>query len=212
MIDLRFKPLPKWQEPRGLGERKAAFKMNYQKTLNLLEYELRKLDATGIIIEAGFESKDIRNDGWPRRDQIPKHPGVVLYYNTPVGLAQSFRFPSGTYSTYEANVHAIALTLQSLRAIDRYGVTLGHQQYIGFMLPAPSEGSLTAEDAAKVVSRISNAYGDIAILHNFDVYRQAYRAAAALSHPDVAGASNEWNMLQSAKRILDLHHGQAAAK
>jgi len=135
MIDARFRPLPKWPEPRPLQMRTSQFKSTYAKTLNVLEYELGKLDARNIVIEAGFALADIRNDGWPRGKVRPTHPGIILYFD---GADGTMRFPCGTYSDFDSNMHAIALTLANLRAIDRYGVTMGHEQYQGFkQLAAP---------------------------------------------------------------------------
>lgn len=190
--------------------------MSYAKTLDLLEFELSKLFARSITVEAGFKLDQIRNDGWPLSKAFPRHPGVVLYFKNRQG--QDLRFPSGHYSTYEANLHAIALTLESLRAIDRYGVTLGHQQYIGFMLEAPKK--LSVEEAADFIQINSDHAASVqGIIANREAFTDAYRTAAKRLHPDAPGAANEhpcirlavcrtlWNLLQQAREVLNLHHG-----
>lgn len=42
MIDLRFRPLPEWKEPAELAKVRSQFRATYSKTLELLEFELKK--------------------------------------------------------------------------------------------------------------------------------------------------------------------------
>jgi hypothetical protein len=208
LIDLRFRPLDKWRDSPPLQHSRAAFKMSYNKTLDLLERELNNLKAKNIVIEAGFSLTQIRNDGWPYGGQAPKHAGVVLYFKNKEG--RDLRFPSGRYSSWTANIHAIALTLESLRAIDRYGVTTGQQQYIGFAaLEAPKQ--LTLEDAALFVSLHSGieSLNWRFIRDSGESFLLAYRNAAKRLHPDSPGADNVhlWNTLQQARELLAAHHG-----
>jgi len=39
--------------------------------------------------------------------------------------------------------------------------------------------------------------------------RQAIRRAAAKTHPDAGGRSDDFQLVQEAKRILEVHHGGA---
>lgn len=207
MLDARFKPLLKWNRQPALEYRRAPFKTAYNKTLDKLEYELRKLDATDIVVEAGYSREQIRNDGWPRGGTRPSHAGVVLYFKSVDG---PLCFPCGTYASMEDNIHAIALTLENLRAIDRYGVTLQHQQYLGFAaLPAPATHG-TVEQAAALLGEIANVPARD-VLHSREAYRGAYRAAAARLHPDTGGDRNAWEALQNASVLLEEHHAHAKA-
>lgn len=207
MLDVRFRPLDKWPENTPLGKRHAHFKTPFNRTLDMIEYELRKLGATEILIEAGFTLPDLRNDGWPRGGAEPSHPGVILYFKSKEG---PMRFPCGTYSTWRDNLHALALTLENLRAIDRYGVTLGHQQYLGFRaLPPATTKFATLEDAAQFLEIQCGGLATLSpILDSPDSYRSAYREAARRLHPDNAsGNQHLWNLLTEAKTLLDQHHG-----
>lgn len=204
MIDLRFRPLDKW--PTELAGKKPAFTMKYDKTLDLLEHELRKLGTSNVLIEAGFGLQQIRNDGWPHSGTRPAHPGVVLYFDSAEG---PMKFPCGTYNSWTANLHAIALTLANLRAIDRYGVTLTHQQYAGFkMLPA-ADSRATVREAALIVASFAARPVDY-ILENFECYRVAYRLAVRRCHPDQStGREQEWTDLQRAKAVLEAYYAAA---
>lgn len=209
MLDARVRPLAKWKEKIPLEYRKPQFRSTYTKTLDALEYELNKLEAHDILIEAGYNLQQIRNDGWPRGGTSPSHPGVILYFKSKDG---PLRFPCGTYSTFEANLHAIALTLENLRAIDRYGVTLGHQQYLGFKELPPAQGEgWTVEDAAKwLLTRGGYPVTERSVkdtLDISDVYRSLYKKVAMDLHPDRGGALDQFHVLQTVAKLLDEHHG-----
>ena len=212
MIDLRFRPLKAWpKEQRPLAGLRDKFKTGWPATLEILEYELRKQRALTIEIAAGFGMGDIRNDGWPMTGRRPSHPGVILSFTTDQG---KLTFPCGNYGRYEANIHAIALTLTNLRAIDRYGVSHG-QQFAGFaQIAAPaSERAMSNEEAAGIIVGIARPQNEMAIslisvvLQDQTIFNALYRDAAAIVHPDKPGGSREyWDTLEAAKAVLDKHH------
>ena len=211
MIDLKFRPLAEWREPTELSNVRSQFRASYQRTLDLLEFELKKIHATDIVVEAGFARQDIRNDGWPRNGARTTHAGVVLYFRTTEG---DLRFPCGTFRTFEANLHAIALTLENLRAIDRYGATAGHQQYLGFKAiaaPGTAARQWSVDEAAQWLSDANTEHdisfvAPVQLVTNLEAYRHAYRACAAVLHPDRGGKPEAWNELQSVKAVLDSWH------
>lgn len=174
---------------------------------------LKKIHASNVIVEAGFARHQIRNDGWPQNDAKPAHAGVVLYFRNTDG---DFRFPCGTYRTFEANLHAIALTLENLRAIDRYGATSSHQQYMGFkQLEAGAAGGKvwTLEAAAAWMKAEGDrdigdsVISEVQLVTNQEYYRETYRALAKSLHPDGGGRDSErWNDLQGVKQVLDAWH------
>lgn len=213
MIDLRFRPLAKWTRTPALGYARSQFKMPYPKTLDLLERELTKLDAREVIIEAGFAREKIRNDGWPFQAAVPSHPGVVLYFKTAEGAME---FPCGTYGTFDENLHAIALTLENLRAIDRYGVTLGHQQYAGFLALPPAPKEWTVDQAAEFIAGCGTGAEEAGgvtkklIIESTEAYRKAYRKAATVLYPHTPAKNDGWHQLSLARAILDQHHGLKA--
>jgi hypothetical protein len=207
MLDARFRPLPKWMRKPDLGWERPRFRTAYNKALDALEYELDKLYARDVFIEAGFQLGQLRNDGWPRGGQKPTHPGIVLYFTTQDGAME---FPCGTYENFEANLYAIALTLENLRAIDRYGVTLGHQQYRGFMAIEAAPKQLTVEQAVEFVA-LASGLPSRDVFSSAEAYRGAYRAAARRLHPDVAGTPDGFHKLNQAKEVLDRHHGLGTA-
>lgn len=203
MIDLRFRPVEKWPTQTTGKRKRAVFRSSYTKTLNLLEDELRKLSALDIVIQAGFSLDQIRNDGWPRGGQSPKHPGIILSCRS---RGQSLSFPCDTYDTWQDNIHAIALSLNALRAVDRYGVTKGAEQYRGFAQLGAPVAAGTPKSAALVFALFSKI-PDVEILSNADSARQAFKAAIKVTHPDRGGRQEDFHMVMQAKDVLEAAMG-----
>lgn len=208
MIDLRFRH---FADPKRTKERKAAqFRSDYTATLNKLEYELQRLAATDIVIQAGFSSSDIRNDGWPRSGAKPQHPAVLLHFTSGPfkSNANQLSFPSDQYATYHANLHAIALTLEALRAVDRHGVTKGNEQYVGFaQITAPGESQST-HWAASLVLQLAEGYPEDTpqVLLNRAFYQRVYRDALRKVHPDAApGRREDFDALMRANDLMTKH-------
>ena len=201
MIDARFRYLA---DPRRHKSRKRAqFRTTYDKILNKLEYELNRLHAKEITIEAGFAQGNIRNDGWPRSGAKVEHPAVVLHFTS---KGNSLNFPSDAHDSYEHNLYAVALTLEALRAVDRHGVSQGTEQYTGFaQLHAPGESASLAW-AAETVNKLSQYSTTVErMIANEGDYRNAFRAAARIVHPDVGGKREDFDELIRAASIIDEH-------
>jgi hypothetical protein len=207
MLDLRFRPLEKWKETKPLRWVNGQFRMPWNKTLDALEEELKKLKARDIIVEAGFKLAEIRNDGWPRGGAEPSHPGVILYFTKG---KDTLRFACGTYQSWRQNIHAIYLTLESLRAVDRYGATAGQEQYTGFkQLPPSSKEIWSAETAAIwLCARTPWCATSDALLRNYDDFRRAYRECASALHPDKGGSADLFQALGEVSRVLEEHFKQ----
>lgn len=215
MIDLRFVPLDLAAFPGGARKTRRAstvFSSKYQRTLDRLEHELDQLKAVDVIIQAGYIREDIRNDGWPRSTAQAKHPAVVLSFRSREAN-QEYSFPCDTFTRFEHNLHAIAFTLEALRAVNRYGVTRGYEQYKGFaqLAAPPDESRWSVDAAAEWLASMAPGFAKVPILESEASYRAAYKRAAMLLHPDSnPGAQSEWHRLQQAKTLLDQHFAQSS--
>lgn len=210
MLDATFRPLHVWpQPPTPASDRQSghAFKAGWQSTLSLLEHELRQIDARDVVIEIDVEERDIRNDGWPRADARPRSVGVVLSFRHPeIG---PLRYPCDRFGTWQANLRAIALALEALRKVDRYGVTRRGEQYTGWKaLPASTQPVMTTEQAAHRVAKYSG-YLAGEIVRDAEIARNAIRQAQAETHPDRGGSADAFALIGEAKRILTAHFGGA---
>lgn len=205
-VEYQFRPISTWPGELRRNRKRATFRAIYNDTITKLQRELNHLRATRVVIEAAVNEKDIRNDGLIRSDAKPQHPGVILSFATPSG---PLRFPCDTYDTLQDNLRAIALALEALRSVDRYGVTRRGEQYSGWkQLPGGTvEPAMDLKTAATVLSNWTTfTAGEVC--HSLQHYRDAYREAAKRTHPDLTGGDDKnFKLLQEAKRVLDQHHG-----
>lgn len=221
MIDLRFVSISQWPIAPTAERRNAPFRTSYTKTLNLLESELKKIGARDIVVEAFYSLDQIRNDGWPRANVNPREPGAILSFRKQDGPRfqrdgkwfvnlTPLSFPCDTYHHIEHNIHAIALSLEALRAVDRYGVTRRSEQYAGWkrIEAPPAAGFQSKEDAAWFISTQAVPAGPPAIIveliHDAAYRQEWYRAAAKRLHPDAPAGSHElFVKLQQANTMLE---------
>lgn len=170
---------------------RSAFRATYSQTLKLLEYEVSCLRARNVIIAAGFSPSMIRNDGWPYARAVAQHPACAVYFQR--GASENLVFQCDNYVSFPENLRAVALTLQSLRAVDRYGVSKLGEQYRGWLALAPADPAQTLADKSGMpVER------DPGGAVSADWVRKAYRKAASIYHPDVSADQDAWLEVQQA--------------
>lgn len=203
------------RSPFGAGMR-GGF---WTATETLLRREAAALGTRELVLELDLRDRDLRQDGWIRSDARPASPRVAVALLHPQLSWLRYhcdRYEGGgwldlAHAGWQANVRAIALSLEALRAVDRHGVTGKGEQYIGFKQlssstttrPAPQ----TPECAAAILANESDEI-DAEILTDPDVARRAYRAAVKRTHPDVLGGNDEaFADVQAARELLDAYHG-----
>lgn len=188
------------------------FQATWNKTLKDLARELDHLHATDVILEIGVQPGELRLDGTLRSRARVAHPGVRMSFQTRDHGALSYTCDTyaGNWAhqmpDWQANVRAIVLTLESLRAVDRYGATKG-EQYAGFKaLPAGSGatplGGLTKSDAVALFDELSGSdewqkvEGGLAV---------AFKRARAAAHPDRHdGDRSLWDQVEQSAKVLGL--------
>lgn len=201
-MNVRFRPLGHWPHPDTRPRRpRRTFKASWSDTLNLLERELDHLDAGNIVIQADFAEDDIRLDGWPRANaRQPSHPGIIVSFESGYGPLQ---YATDSHEYWQHNLRGIALGLQALRAVDRYGITRSGEQYKGWnALPMSTGGPTTVEQAATIIASYSPAHPEDVIRDDV-MRRSAIREALRQSHPDHGGNSSAFDLVQRARRILE---------
>jgi len=207
MLKAHFARLDSWPGPRTETREEGQWKASWLQVLDLLEYELGRLDATDIVIQIEDPEgiKGIRNDGSYRmvtQYHFPDKPGVVLTFESPKG---SISMPCDRYFDWKNNLRAIGLALKALRAVDRYGVTRGNEQYKGWArLEAPSPEP-DREGAIETIASILNAPRD-AVAQNPAAF---VKEARIRYHPD--GVTDEQTkkyrhemtvLIEKAERVL----------
>jgi hypothetical protein len=211
------RPLSGWDGPRTPHpDRRSryAFRASWADTLELLERELRYLDARDLVLEADFREQDLRLDGMPRSSaREPIDPGVRLSFESKHG---PLVYQCDSVDYWKANVRSIALGLDALRAVDRYGITRRAQQYAGWRQigsgPAiVTEPPMDRAAAARLLvlwayPHPSNAVENPGRAHaleqgllDLDVIA---RRAQRHTHPDTGGDAEHFGAVQRAIAVL----------
>lgn len=159
------------------------FRSGWTATMELLTKELEKLGASGAVIELALTENEIRLDGWPRSGARPSHPGVVVSFDSRHG---PLRYGTDAFPDWQANVRAIALGLEALRKVERYGIGKRGEQYQGWR-QLTAGPVMTREEAQ-------------ALLDEYGGERKALQA----SHPDTGGSQEEFEKVQGARETLGL--------
>jgi hypothetical protein len=171
-----FKTQRSWNDP---------FRSDWSSTLHTLEFELQKLGASYAIIELAIGPQDIRLDGWPKAHARASHPGVVVSFDSKYG---DLRYGTDRYPNWQANVRAIALGLEALRKVDRYGISRRGEQYKGWAQLTAGGGSMSPDEAIECLE----AWG-------------GEKKALMRTHPDTReeGATDEdFERVQQARSVL----------
>lgn len=205
----QFEPLTAWPLPPTKPRRSPQFRTSYDRTLRQLTVELDHLKARGAVaiqVVTGNGSADLRKDGMLASRAKVIHPGVRISFESMFGplTYASDAFEGAYYGQppdWQANLRAIVLGLEALRAVDRYGITRSGEQYRGWQALASSTGSSAgmSRDVALSVLR-EEAHSPIASGTPADV-----RMAKLNAHPDRNdGRRERWDALMAALEALGL--------
>lgn len=170
-------------------------------TLEVLDRELRMLGARNAEMLVAIAPADFRQDGKPRAQAKAAHPGVIVSFDSKVG---HLSWPCDTFTTWQDNLRAIALALEALRKVDRYGVTKRGEQYRGFLaieaMAAP-EGFATVGDALAFLGRFTGL--GVAEMRLIDgAPARALRKAQRETHPDAGGDAATFQRVSLAEAML----------
>jgi hypothetical protein len=215
---LTFRPIDQW--PDGWRDRLRArpttpFRASYSDTLEVLDREARHLDTRSAVLQVDTEpGRGVRMDGQLRADAVVHHPGVILTLDTARHGVLVYRCDTfdgwGRHPGWQANLRAVALGLEALRKVDRYGIADAGQQYAGFgaLPPARAMGgaTMTAEEAATFLWSEAFADGppddDLVTLVTAEGIDRVYRLAVKAHHPDAGGDPATFRRLTEARDLL----------
>lgn len=207
-----FRPIDQWSgEPTPAWKRKSkyTFKGTYDSTLRLLDDELRHLNAAELVIQLEMGERDIRLDGMPRSNATPKGPAVIVSFESKHG---PLRYATDVFDHWHANLRAIALGLEALRKVERYGITQRGEQYTGWKqlgsgieMPAPVMSRYEAYEVVRVLTDSDRSHDEVVMAHtrNPEQWKAIWRDASRRAHPDTGGSTADFQRLQEAKRVLD---------
>lgn len=194
--NMTVRPIQQWPGELTAQRRRSSFKAGWGDTIELLGRELRAIGARDVVLQVAMTEKDFRIDGYPRATAKATHPGVILSLQSDVG---PLSWPCDTFDSWQDNIRGIALSMEALRKVDRYGVTKRGEQYTGWQqLPA---GGATP-DGADEAEVLIYSYVGVGELDQASL-PEAYRRARRNTHPDRNnGDRTDWNRVESAADVL----------
>lgn len=162
------------------------FRAGWEDTLYKLESELEKLGARAAVIELALNESSIRLDGWPYAEARPSHPGVIISFDSKHG---PLRYGTDAFPDWKANVRAIALGLEKLRAVERYGIGKKGEQYQGWRALPSGDGTASGPMSTADAEELLESYG-------------GEKKALLATHPDTGGDEAEFERVQEARKLL----------
>lgn len=206
---MTLRPLDTWPGTPTQDRRPAAFASSWRATMEVLDRELKALGPYGLrsvnntyyypksILQIALREQDFRIDGMPKANAAPSHPGVVLSIE-PKGKPP-LSFPCDTFTRWQDNLRGIALGLEALRKVERYGITQTGQQYRGWQA-IEAKGSLTAEAAESFLRQFAGS-----VVDETPTMANVHRRAKAKAHPDRNdGDQTVWDQVAQAAAVLGL--------
>jgi hypothetical protein len=205
----QIEAMDRWPYPATSSRKSSPFRASWADTLELLGRELNHLQVSGAVaMRIVATQADVRLDGMLRASARLQHPGVILSFTSKHGRLS---YPCDTFEGYgsgvpswQVNVRAIALALEALRKVDRYGVTRHGEQYSGWQAieAGPAATFFTADEALRWLREFTNrpAENNRATL---------LRCATRLAHPDTGGKSDDWERVDAARQLLQRPQGGA---
>jgi hypothetical protein len=178
-----WRALASWPYPPGRRMTGDRIRSGWDAALGLLEEEIARLKGSDVVLgvvvsddQVGF-SGQLKAGGRTRF----QHRGVEVSFDT-TGRGRLV-FHTDAYDDVTANVRAIGLGLEALRAVDRHGITSSAEQYAGFAMLPPG-----GPDPARGRQLVEAAGG----------MRQAERR----HHPDAGGEQRDFVDIQAYKASL----------
>lgn len=205
---------------RPAHERTASrFDSSWTQTLELLTREVDKLDGRYLVIGVDVPESALRLDGTLRARAKADSPAVEVAFDSTHGpmLYRCDRFTrasyyGGTAVDWRENVRAIALTLEALRAVDRYGASSSGEQYRGYRQIEAFPAPLAYDGPGIAQARVR--------LHEIGYHRPCdtpctvpdevlLRRARREAHPDRGGSPELWHEVALLAAVIGLEDGQA---
>lgn len=216
MTDPRFeiRPLGLWDRERTRERMSSGqFKAKWSDTITMLKRETEYLGAQVVVCQIDVTEGEIRRDGMLKVGARVGFPGVKISFDSvhgPLTYAtdQYDKLWPGAMPGWQANVRAITLGLQALRAVDRYGITRSGEQYRGWQAisdkPAAHD-DLTMDDAVLIFADATEVRPDF--VRGFaDVIVDSKRSQPFVSPESVTESKMAINRLyRIALKKRDLH-------
>lgn len=168
-------------QPRARHRTDSRFKMNASVAIGELAAELRRFRANKATLSSNIP---LRSNGLPYADDgVFGDPGVALYFERG---GKPFVIACDSYRRPWENIRAVAIAMESLRAIERHGAgQIADQAISGFaQLPAH-----VAQESWWVVLGVESTAAT-------DQINAAHQRLALEAHPDLVGEASTDRMMR----------------
>lgn len=199
---MKVGPIRDWPGELTRSRKSSPFRAGLSDTLDVLDREIWQLTDNRTQRESAelliaIPAGDLwRLDGRPRAHAVAEHPGVIFSLDSKHG---PLSYPCDTFTSWQDNLRAVALALEALRKVDRYGVTKRGEQYRGFLAieaTAAPAGFATVHDAQQWCKVIAGYEPDETWTRR--IFREAQRTA----HPDQGGDAATFQRVSLAEAKL----------
>lgn len=200
-MNVTFRPIDTWPGELTPASRRqpSPFKLGLPESEKLLRYEVGRLGGALLVVQLAIREMDLKVDGRPKIRAEYEHPGVIVSFESRYG---PLRYATDAFDSWPANLRAVALGLEALRKVDRYGISKRGEQYTGWRaLESGGGGISTKQQAERFILNKLGVPGDFP-LTNPDHVRTAYRRLAKTMHPDAGGDPEQFKKLQRARDLL----------
>lgn len=174
--------------------RYSQFQSSWRQTEQLLLAEVKHLSGRDLVLELDVREQDLRLDGTLRANARPSSPAVRVAFGSKHG---PLTYATDRFNSWCDNARAIALGLEALRKVDRYGITKRGEQYTGWKAIEAPHGMTTLEaqellcHTAKIECRPNLSWAAV------------HRKARFSAHPDRHGGDQTlWDQVEEAARVL----------
>ena len=167
--------------PKTEVKQDSRFRQTLSAALNKLKRECQFLGGKELVLSSNYTLGN----------EHPKESGVVAYFNLD---QKPIAIPCDRWRAVEDNVYAIAMTIEAMRGMERWGAKhMITAMFSGFKaLPQKAGG----KDPRTVLG-----FGDTETLTE-DAITAAYKLKAKVAHPDVGGTAEAWAELREAHDLL----------
>ena len=204
---MRVAPIRVWPGALTTSRKASPFSASLGSTLQILDREIWHLTATRAQRESAelliaVPAGDMwRLDGRPRVAARADHPGVIFSLESRHG---HLSYPCDRFTTWQDNLRAIALALEALRKVDRYGVTKRGEQYRGFLAieaTAAPAGFADIDEALSFLGKFTSlGLAEMKVVSGAPA--RALRRAQRDTHPDHGGDAAEFQRVTLAEAKL----------
>lgn len=178
-----WRPLPAWPYPPVRRLEGSRLRAPWETALDRLEDEIARLRGSDVVIGVVVDEGQISFSGQLKAGGRTRfgYRGVEVSFDVP--KRGRLVFHTDAYDDVTANVRAIGLGLEALRAVDRHGITAGAEQYAGFAMlsaggPDAARGAALVEAAGGLTQALKKHHPDHGGTAEAFADVQAYRKRA----------------------------------